>query len=408
MSSKFSRKAVQLNTNTGGSQATVDPDAWSNWHKHRHERCPFLGKKSGTKDIKEGVGIAVVNFIFDMGYPSVNAKDGKSLQYWDTKVAVPKGDEEYSQAELDNMAKFPDSDYVWYKEWDNDAGKQVEKRKQTTPYRARQEYGVCVDIPTWTVDHSLHPYATSTEPDFRPVRISLNGEWDKKIQRDIAFGLEWDKKAGKEVLKDSSLIYKIAINSGLEEELLASGGDIGTMVQATCNLKIKSVLNTKPKDDGTEAVFLNIGASSPTMIQPQSFRGETITVEEQIEEALKDSNMSDFTGILLDMDEYEDSMFEMLGEADHFHFVQRAETSESWELSGTGANGDWSFEKGIQYSETPFAKAHAAWLTSKGSSNMPEKAPETVIKEESKQTPAEVEKPAEVAPEMDFDEDIPF
>ena len=392
----FSKK-VAGQAPTGGSGSNVDASEWNAWNEYQYS-CFDMTERSlaNGKKRKEADMIGVVNFIMDLGYPA--AADSE----WDTKVAVPAEGEEYSPEELKSLEDNPTWDYVWSKEWDSTVNKMVKKRKQTSPSYPQQEFAIAVDFPQVMVDYAKHPYSESTEPMIRPYRVSLNGTFRGEIQRPIAFDGSFRE------IKATNLVHKICTAAGRGEELVTSGYDIATAAEAICNFQLRMDLSEGDK------VFLNDSVSKPSVIQPIKERsGSVYSVEEQIEDALKDSGIIPFTGILLDGMEYTDEMLEMV-QYDKFGYIKRAETSELFEISGTKKDGEtYCFPKGLDYASTDFAKALAKFKADKAS----EKGASTSQSTPKPSSPKESAKPKApekvTAPKPELDDDfeddlIPF
>ena len=414
----FTRKAKQ--TQTGGN-SDFDAEAYQAWNEHIHAQHPAKkGVEKGTKNIKTKTMIGVVNYIQDLGFPP--AEDNK----WKVKEdhVAPSQDEEYSQYELDYIEEFKSKgqqvDFVWDKEWDDTKKQMVTKRKQTSPADNAQEYGVCVDFPQWPVNFALHPNAPEGSKDnWKPMRVSLNGKFRQDIQRPIVFETNW--KSGE--ISDKNLLRKIAIAASLDEELVASEWDIGTLAEATCNFKVKSDLNIT--DDGK--CFFTASASTPSAIEEVELPDETMfTVDAQIKGAMSKCELAPFTGILLDMDmeDYTDELLQMLHSTGTAHaFNKRMELSEETTKSGTTKEGKyWEFSKGVDYKTTNLCKAYTKWLAKQDKKNTNSKAAGGASKSEeskaqSKPPPKkeEAKKPTpEPTPsnpeeeEFEFDDDIPF
>ncbi|AGH32157.1 hypothetical protein VPHG_00090 [Vibrio phage 11895-B1] len=402
----FSKKATQ--GGSGGS-SDYDAEAWGTWNKYLHEQFPLKkSTKKGTKDRKQKNLLGVVGYIQDLGFPPAPDNMWKVKDDW----VAPEEGQDYSQYEIDFMKEHPEADFVWDKEWDDTQKKMVTRRKQTSPAQAQQEYGICVDFPQWLVDFSKHPNAPEDAPeDLRPMRVSLNGRFRGEIQRPITFETNW--KTGE--VTDKNIIRKICIAAGLDEELVSSGFDIGTVAEAICNFKVTSDLNV----DG-DKVFYNTAASSPTAIEDIEFDGEIVaTIDQQIEKIKSVEGLAPFTGVLLDMgmSEYTDELLEMVHSTGSAHaFIKRAELSKEIEISGTKKDGtEYSFTKGVDYDSTNFAKAYNAWLKkkdkeiSKGESkgNSGNSKPTVDAKADGKPEKVATPKPSNEPP-MDWDEDIPF
>jgi hypothetical protein len=409
----FTKKANSGNLT--GDNSGYDAEAWNDWNAYLHECHP--AKKSetkGTKDIKTKVLAGVVNFVMDLGTPPAPDNEWKVKDDW---VAPDEG-EEYSDYEIEFMKENKGTDFIWTKDWNENDKKWVTVRKQTSPAQSSQEYGVCVDFPAWLVDYSKHPNAPEgAEENLRPMRISLNGKFRGEVQRPITFETNW--KTGE--VSDKNLIRKICIATDRDKVLQDSGWDIGTITQAVCNFKVTSNLN-----DTGDAVFYTTRASSPSKIEdmynPMDEEQLIASAEDQICKVLKDKHLVPFTGVLLDMDmeDYTDELLEMVHSTGNANaFIKRAELSSSVLIEGTSKAGkEYSFEKGVDYSTTNFAKAYEKWKAKKDKEQSTEDSKES--KPKSKQgdktvdkTPEKinVSKPLPVKesePEPDFDDDIPF
>lgn len=343
----FSKKAG-ANTPTQGT-TDIDPDARSAWNQHQFDVFKAKAKElPNGKTRKEKTLIGKVNFIMDLGYPP--APDSE----WDTKCALPADGEEYSQEELDWKEKNPSHDFIWKTEYED--GKKKTVRKQTSPSYPAQEYGVAVDFPQIMVDYSKHYNSDSDEEDLRPLRISLNGSFHQRFPKNIVFDGSY-KPVG-----SNNLLYKICSAADLEKELIESEYDIATLAGAVCNFNVRCDLNVG--DDGV--TYVNWTANKPSGIEDIETPTGDFSAEDQIEAAFKDKNVADFVGILLDDMEYTDEMLSMLGN-DTFGYVKHASESKKFVLEGVSkkTGNPYSFEKGVEYSETDFAKA---WAKFKGES----------------------------------------
>ncbi len=420
---KFSRKAVQESV-SGGTQDYTKQNEWkmAQWDAYKGSATT-----NGTKQRKERPILGVVNYIFDAGLPQ--AEDSQ----WQTKVAVPEGDEKYSKEEIEWMddPKNKGHDFKWVQDWDKNAnggkGGMTQQRKQTSPSWPKQEYCVCVDFPSIMVDYSKHYNSTSTEPDLRPLRLSLNGQdfHDRdKIGTALDFQAHW--KTG--LVAENNTIYKICKFAGREQELIDSEFDIAVAAQAVCNFKVTFDLNQK--DDN---VYLNTKVNTPSavadMLDPET-QDVLYTAEQLSQKALDNPKLVPFTGILLTMPmaDYTDEMFNMIGTNDRYNHVARAKLSVREEKISAAGNayaqgivltdeaGEVVFEEinGKSrpliggYEDTNFAKAYEAWKAKQG--DKPTGGSQGDAKPSPKQTPVEAKKaPPVKAPEpVDEFEDIPF
>lgn len=404
MSQAFSRKAKKQ---TGG----VDSEARKEWNKYVAS-C-FNAKENDRGDgktRKQKTLIGIVNFVFDMGLPP--ADKGR----YDTKCALPKEGEKYSQEEEAYKEKYPKADFIWDEVWDKKKEAYVRKRLQTSPQFSQQEYGICVDFPSWLVDYSKHPNSTETEPQIRPYRISLNGVNNLgNVDRHIKFQTN---RAG--TISDNNIVYKICAAAGREQELIESDFDIGTIAEAVCNFKV--TCDTQEKEDN---FYLNTSATTPSTIEDIEMPDDSIyTAEQQIKKALDVEGLAPFVGILLDMEEYTDEMLSMVG-FDHFRFVKRASESKVEVIEGTRKDGtEYSFEKGIMiedkdgnlkavgFNDTPFAKAYREWLSKQEGAKAPNGKTDTKTQIDSSleedNTQSTTKTTTEDDSHFDFDDDIPF
>lgn len=428
----FTKKAN--NGAHGGGSSDYDAEAWNAWNTYLHEQHPAKkGEEKGTKNRKVKVLAGVINFVMDLGTPPAPDNEWKVKEDWvaptNSEGETDYTDGVYSDYEVEFMKANPNTDFIWTKEWNDGAKKMQTVRKQTSPAQSAQEYGVCVDFPSWLIDYSKHPNAPEgAEENLRPMRVSLNGKFRGEVQRPITFETHW--KSGE--ISDKNIIRKICAASGRDKELEESGWDIGTVASAVCNFKVTSDLN-----DTGDAVFYTASASTPSAIEdmynPMDDDELIASAEAQIKKVTDNEYLTDFTGILLDMDmeDYTDELLEMVHSTGNAHaFIKRAEMSQSVLIEGTSKAGkEYSFEKGIDYDSTNFAKAYEKWKQKKdkdsgkvGGSDSSERS-EKGSSGEGKQTPKAESKPTKKAPEkekeskpepqyneppMDFDDDIPF
>lgn len=398
----FTKKAN--NGSQGGSSSDYDADAWNAWNAYLHEQHPAKkGEQKGTKNRKSKILSGVTNFVFDMGTPPAPDNEWKVKDDWvaptNSEGETDYTDGVYSDYEIEFMKENPNTDFIWTKEWNDGAKKMQTVRKQTSPAQSAQEYGVCVDFPSWLVDYSKHPNATEgAEENLRPMRVSLNGKFRGEVQRPITFETHW--KSGE--VSDKNLIRKICAAAGRDEELKESGWDIGTVAGAVCNFKVTSDLN-----DTGDAVFYTVSASSPTAIEdmynPMDEDELIASAEQQIKKVTDNKYLVPFTGVLLDMDmeDYTDELLEIVHSTGNAHaFIKRAEMSQSVLIEGvSGKTGkEYSFEKGVDYDTTNFAKAYEKWKQKKDketSSNSSSKASGKASSGEGKQTPKSGDKSSE-------------
>ncbi len=411
MGNNFSKSAKATSQqNNGGDSDYAASDAWK-----RYQFEVFKAKVqelNNGKHRKEKTIACVVNLIVDLGTPA------GVVDTYKTKCELPIEGETYSQEEIDFMEKKKGTDFIWDKDWDATAdngrggkGAMVTVRKQTRIANPTQEYGFAVDVPSVLIDFSQHPKSTSTEPDMRPLRISLNGwsNYSKSFQKIIKFQMGWNDTE----IHENNYVRKIAKAAEIESEL-AKQWDIGEMAQAVCNFKVRMDLQ-----DNEKGVFLDIEALSPSVIEDtEDEDGEVVvSAERKREKALQCETLAPFTGILLQGMEYSDDALKMIG-SDHFRFIQRAETSRRLVVrEGVSAKTgkEYSIEEGFDYEGCDFQKAYEKWKSAKASEK-----PQSGGESKPKQTPVQKDKPAEKAPERvvtpqepegeEFDEfdEIPF
>lgn len=335
-------QAPSQNTNTDNA---VTQEAWNEWNTYQFNQFKAKEKTlANGKRRKEKTLIGVPNLIMDLGTPP--AKDSE----WETKCALPQEGEEYSQEELEWKAKNKTHDFKWVKEYNSDKNASEWVRKQTSPSYPQQEFGIAVDFPQIQIDFSKHPHSTSTEPDMRPLRVSLNGSFHNDFYKTIVFDASYKP------VSERNIVYQICTAAGREKQLVDSNFDIGVAAQAICNFSVVMDLSEK---DGKINVYPK--ASKPSPVEDIEFNGMEATAEQQIESALKDANLSEFVGILLnkiDGYDYTPEMLNMLGR-DTYGYVKRASTSKTFKLEGVSkkTGNEYSFEKGVDYQGSDFQKA---------------------------------------------------
>ena len=417
----FTKKAS--NSSQGGSGSSdYDSEAWGVWNKYLHAQHPAKkGVEKGTKHRKSKNLAGIVNYVQDLGTPPAPDNEWKVKTDW---VAPAEG-EEYSDYEVDFMKSNPNTDFIWTKDWDKTEKKMVTVRKQTSPAQSSQEYGICIDFPSWMIDYSKHPNAVEGEPEkLRPMRVSLNGKFRGEVQRLLTFETHW--KTGE--VNEANLIRKICAAAGRDQELIESGWDIGTVAEAVCNFKVTSDLN-----DTGDALFYSASVTSPTSIEdmynPMDEEELIASSEDQVKKVTDCEYLVPFTGVLLEMgmEDYTDELLGMVHSTGGSHaFTKRAELSQTVLIEGTSKAGkEYSFEKGIDYSTTNFAKAYEAWKKkqdkedsgsakvsgsdSKGGSKQAPTKKKTPDEETPKKVNVSKPEPIKVDPNpVDFDDDIPF
>ena len=405
----FSKKAAapQNNTNSSGEGSDVTQAQWNEWAMYQYDAFKAKGRELQNGKIrKEKTLIGKVALIMDLGFPP--AADSQ----WPTDCALPTSNEEYSQEEIQWMEKNPSHDFIWTKEYDDSVKKSVTVRKQTSPSYPAQEYGVAIDFPQVMIDYSKHPQVENTEEDLRPLRISLNGNFNHKFFKTIVFDGSFKP------VSDKNIVYKICAAAGLEKELHSSQFDIATAAGAICNFSVRADLDDQSGEDNTGKVFVNWAATKPALIEDLDTPQGEWSADEQIEAAFKDKNVPEFTGILLDGMDYSDEMLSALSldglYKDSFGYVKRASESATFLLEGISkkTGNPYSIPKGLDYSGTDFAKA---WNKFSGDSTSQAQSPAGKVdspKEdkpvEKKPTPAKTPTPKVTEPEIDFEDDVPF
>ena len=441
----FSRKQNQQSGNGG-----ANTEAWAAWKEHQHDQHPAKKStkagKGGKKDRKQKVCPVVLNYIQDLGFPpapdnrwNIDPTKNKKMEGHepptDAEGNIDYSDGVYSDWEVAFIQENKEADFIWDNEWNptggtDGKGASEKVRKQTSPAQPSQEYGLCVDVPSWMVNFALHPNAPEDAPDdWRPMRISLNGNFKGEIQNNITFEVDYRTKE----VRETNIIRKICIAAGRDEELRNEDWDIGVAAGAVCNMKVTSDFSV----DG-EYTNHNTGASQPSAIEDMynpMDEDQLIASAESIIKKVNDTEgLAPFTGVLLDMDmeDYTDELLQMVHSTGNAHaFTKRAEMSQSILIEGTNKQGkEYSFEKGVDYDTTNFAKAYEKWKQKKDketSSNSSSKASGKAPSGEGKQTPKQENKPAEKDPEGkkvnaskpqpvksepedfdDFDDSIPF
>lgn len=354
----FSKKANAQPTHAGNDNSEgneVSQEQWNEWARYQYDT--FKGKARelpNGKFRKEKNLIGKVNLIVDLGFPP--AADSQ----WKTECALPSNGEEYSQEEVQWMEKNPTHNFIWEQEWDDTKKSRVTVRKQTSPSYPAQEYGVAVDFPQVMIDYSKHPQVESTEEDLRPLRISLNGNFNHKFFKTIVFDGSFKP------VSDKNLVYKICVAAGLEKELISSEFDIATAAGVTCNFSVRADLDDQTDEDNNGKVYVNWNASKPSAIEDLETPQGEWSADEQIQGAFEGKYVPEFTGILLDGMTYTNEMLEELGKSclglvskDIFGYVKHATTSEAFLLEGISkkTNNAYSIPKGLDFKGTDFAKA---------------------------------------------------
>ena len=404
---------------TGGSSSGRDADKWSAWKKHQHEQMPQRKETNpkGNKLRKQKVLIGKVNYIQSLGFPPPPARKWSVKPEWvaptDAEGNPTFEDGIYSDYEVNFMKANDGSDFIWEDEWDKDAGERVKVRKQTSVVKfPEEEWGICVDFPQWLINFALHPNAPEgAEDDWRPQRISLNGDFMGNIQHNITYGLNY--KSGE--VPDNNRVRAIAIACGLDKEFCEAAKKefkdrdgtvaIATLAEGVCNFKVTSDWT---ENDDKEDFYSKVAASPSTVEDLEDEDGEVLTpAEKRMEKIANNESLAPFTGILLDMDmeDLTDDVLKMAySTGNAYHFNARAEQSEEVLIEGVSnkTKKEYSFTKGVDYDTTNFAKALEKWKKKqdKGGDSGSSKVSGKGSSDEDKQTPKEDGKPAGKAPKV--------
>ena len=289
-----------------GESSSVSNDDWKVWNEYTHSliNAPEVaveGKAGVTTKTKTLVGI--LNFLMDVGFQPQTAGQ------YDTKCALPIGDEKYSEEEIAHKEKFPTNDFIWVEE------KGVRKRKQTSPKRPEQEYVAFFDFPEVMVDYTKHPDEKMHKLGQRPLRVSYNGRYGKVgglvFNRTLPFTIDFKTKT----LSTKNPIYKIADKMGVAQEFIKSDYDLGVLAGKACKW---SVISEKKTSDGNTYYGFKIADASK--IEEVSAGGITITVEQQIPKC-----DVPFVGIHFNGEEYDEDAIEYIkNRREVIEVVQRA------------------------------------------------------------------------------------
>lgn len=250
------------------SESNITEDQWKAWEEYQNsllgvDEEPVTGKSGVYQRSKSAVGI--LNFIMDMGYQPQS--DGQ----YDTKVAIPTGDEEYSPEEIEYKQKYPNADFIWVQENGH------RKRKQTSPNNPQQEYAFFFDFPEIMVDWTKHPDERMHKLGQKPLRVSYNGRFGKTgslvFQRTLNFSPDRKTKT----LSSKNAIAKIADKLGVSKAFEQSGYDFGVLAGKAC----KWTLIRERRVSGDKQ-FINWSIKDPVKVEEINVAGTKITVEQQI------------------------------------------------------------------------------------------------------------------------------
>jgi len=405
----FSKKAAAdqpMNTGNGESGGGVSQEERNAWNLYQWECFNAKAKElANGKKRKEKSLIGVVSYIQDLGFPP--AKDSE----WTTKCALPAEGEEYSQEELAWKEKNPTHDFVWTMEYNDQTKKSERVRKQTSPSFPQQEYGVTVDFPQVMIDHSKNPNESMRHLGEKPLRVCLNGStgFHTDFYKTIVFDGSYKP------VRENNLVYKICAAAGREKELISSEFDIATLAEAVCSFTVKADLDDRDynEEDGSGKVGVFFSCAKPTEVQDLDMPDDSVfTADQQIKKAFDGKELMPFIGALLD-DVSHLSQDEMKYiSLDSYGFLKRASSSKTFLIEGVSkkTGNEYSFEKGVDYTSTPFAKAISE-IRGEQSQEQPPARKETSVKESVPKEEVNASKPVESLPVEDlddFDDTIPF
>lgn len=292
-----------------GEGSKVSSEEWKEWFSYMHEligdeELPVSGKKNSFSRSKSYVGI--LNFIMDVGFqPQPDAQ-------YDTKCALPEGDEKYSAEEIAHLDKYPTNDFVWVEK----DGKRT--RKQTAKSKPEQEYVFMFDFPEIIVDYTKHPIEDLHSLGQKPLRVSYNGKFKKDGMTTFATRLPFrlDYKKGN-TLSEKNPIYKIAAKMGVCKDFVSSGYDLGFLAGGACKWTVVSERRTV--DDKT---YFNTKIKDAAAIETVTAGSITITREQQIPEC-----DVPFVGIMFDADDYDRDTIEYVKKRPEIMAVVQRATS---------------------------------------------------------------------------------
>ena len=272
--------APSSNSNGGGFEGKqVDPSEWAAWAEYQFSVWEVEAENSKNRLVKSAPTVGILNMIVDMG--NIPQLDGS----YDVKAGITSpavGVEENTPEEVEYMEKFAGR----YFKWEKDYKSGTIKRKQFAPRKPEHEIGLYVDFPEIMIDMAKHPFSESTKPDMKPLRVFLNGIFNK------VHGAIRTSKRGDGTFPDN-MINKIAKASVGEQAFIKSGYDIGIIAGVACKYELELSLSQGEK------TFFNTKAKAPSKITPVKAGSVTVSVEDQIP-----SCDVPFVGILLNGGDY--------------------------------------------------------------------------------------------------------
>jgi hypothetical protein len=357
----FTMKAAAPSTNTeGGGGKQVDASEWQAWNEYQFSCFEEDAITKKDRLVKSSPLVGILNMIVDMG--DMPQLDG----VYDVKAGVTSpevGTEGNTPEELAYMEEYKNSYFKWEKDFKT--GNMV--RKQCSPRKPEHEIALYVDFPDIMIDMSKHPYSESTEADMKPLRIFLNGIFNK-----VHGSVRTSKK--RDGTFPDNIISKIANASGVGQEFIDSGYDIGVIAGVACKYEVELSLTQG------EQKFFNMKAKAPSKITEVKAGKVTVSVEEQIPEC----NVP-FVGILMNGGDYSEDNLRFLRK-DLKDILKESKTFEGSDL-----------DKALQARSEAYSKS----LKEK-EGNAPE--PKQTPPANGEEAPA-----ANTEPQEDkFDDDIPF
>lgn len=263
------RPAIPTNVgsgNEGGGGVTITDAQWKEWNDYLYNLTDAKETEIKTnKFLKSKSAIGILNFIMDVGYQP--QEDGE----YDSKVAPPSGDEDNSPEELEVIEKWPSN----YFRWVEDNG--VKKRKQYSPQRPEQEYAFFYDFPKIVIDWAKHPNPEMHQWGKKPLRVSYNGRFKRGDMQAFARTLPFRLDHKTKTLGPKNPILVIAKASGVAEEFVNSGYDLGVLAKSACKWTLEFSRNVSG-----DKVFYNTAIKTPTLVEDVSTDEVTITREQQI------------------------------------------------------------------------------------------------------------------------------
>lgn len=356
------------------SEKTITNEEWQEWNEYLHNITTATEVSLGdNKHKKSKTEVGILNLMIEAGHiPQDDAQ-------YDTRCALPDDEEENSPEELELIEKFPSN----YFQWVDEKGKR--KRKHCRPQHPEQELILCIDFPEIVVDYSKHPGSDETSPDIKPLRVSLNGKFKNTFARHIILRVD---RSGKMSFKN--IMYKIAEKSGKLQEFIDSKYDPGILAGTACKWTIEFNRNVSG-----DATYYHLSAIDPVAIEPMTFKGEKISVEDQIPKC-----DVPFTGIMLNGGDYSEGVLKNIRR----EFLNVMKTGKSFKPSPVKYPAK---VLGCDWEDTDLAKA----LKASFESSKEEDKKDSSINEVTEETNSEVTVIDSIpeGPVSDvFDDDLPF